>query len=97
MVPPGDEAKSMHCPVCKEPLKSEFREDDEEWIWLNAVRVKDKVCSLDFQFSQQCINERSYRYTMLHVIQNYRLSQRSHLRFVMIQNQVDMGHQNVQL
>lgn len=43
VIPPGDEAKSVHCPVCKESLKSEFREDDEEWIWLNAIRVKDKI------------------------------------------------------
>ncbi|KAH8118317.1 hypothetical protein DFH11DRAFT_1502332 [Phellopilus nigrolimitatus] len=43
MVPPGDEAKSINCPVCKESLKSEFREDDEEWVWHNAVRVKDKI------------------------------------------------------
>lgn len=43
VVPPGDEAKSINCPVCKETLKSEFREDDEEWVWHNAVRVKDKV------------------------------------------------------
>lgn len=33
----------MPCPVCKEVLKSEFQEDEEEWIWRNAVRVGDKV------------------------------------------------------
>lgn len=46
VVPPGDEAKTIYCPVCKEPLKSDFQEDEEEWIWRNAVQVKDKVCSL---------------------------------------------------
>lgn len=44
VVPPGDEVKSISCPVCKETLKSEFRDEDEEWVWTNAVRVKDKVC-----------------------------------------------------
>lgn len=50
VVPPGDEAKSISCPVCKETLKSEFMEEDEEWVWLNAVRVKDKVC---FEFPKK--------------------------------------------
>ncbi|CAL1700836.1 unnamed protein product [Somion occarium] len=32
VVPPGDEAQSMSCPICKEPLKAEFLEDDEESV-----------------------------------------------------------------
>lgn len=44
VVPPGDEAKPISCPICKEPLKSEFLEDDEEWVWRNAVQRDDKVC-----------------------------------------------------
>ncbi|CAL1700835.1 unnamed protein product [Somion occarium] len=43
VVPPGDEAQSMSCPICKEPLKAEFLEDDEEWVWRNAVRKDDKI------------------------------------------------------
>lgn len=43
VVPPGDEAKTISCPVCKEVLKSEFQEDEEEWVWRNAVQIKDKV------------------------------------------------------
>ena len=43
VVPPGDEVKNIKCPVCKETLKSEFLEEEEEWVWKNAVRVKDKV------------------------------------------------------
>ncbi|TCD68212.1 hypothetical protein EIP91_011384 [Steccherinum ochraceum] len=43
VVPPGDEAKPISCPICKEPFKSEFNEDDEEWIWRNAVRKDDKI------------------------------------------------------
>ncbi|THH32891.1 hypothetical protein EUX98_g1260 [Antrodiella citrinella] len=30
VVPPGDEAKSISCPICKEPLKAEFMEDNED-------------------------------------------------------------------
>ncbi|KAE9397118.1 hypothetical protein BT96DRAFT_966286 [Gymnopus androsaceus JB14] len=43
VVPPGDEAKSISCPICKEPLKSEFVEDDEEWVWKNAVVKEDRI------------------------------------------------------
>jgi pre-mRNA cleavage complex 2 protein Pcf11 len=45
VVPPGDEAKHDTCPICWEVFKSEFIEDDEEWIWKNALKIDDKVCS----------------------------------------------------
>jgi pre-mRNA cleavage complex 2 protein Pcf11 len=43
VVPPGDEAKPISCPICKEVLKSEFLEDEEDWVWKNAVKKDDKV------------------------------------------------------
>ncbi|KAG8880765.1 hypothetical protein FRB97_000558 [Tulasnella sp. 331] len=43
VVPPGDEAKSIKCPICKESLKTEFLEDDEDWVWRNAVSIKGKI------------------------------------------------------
>lgn len=43
VVPAGDEAKPISCPICKELLKSEFLEDDEEWVWRNAVKRDDKI------------------------------------------------------
>ncbi|KAF9247315.1 hypothetical protein BU15DRAFT_39285 [Melanogaster broomeanus] len=43
VVPPGDEAKSISCPICKETMKSEFLEDDEEWVWRNAVKKDDRI------------------------------------------------------
>ncbi|KAI0081710.1 hypothetical protein K474DRAFT_1688442 [Panus rudis PR-1116 ss-1] len=43
VVPPGDEAKTISCPICKEALKAEFLEDDEEWVWRNAVKKDDKI------------------------------------------------------
>jgi pre-mRNA cleavage complex 2 protein Pcf11 len=45
VVPAGDEAKQIACPVCKELLKAEFNEDEEEWIWRNATRVDERVCN----------------------------------------------------
>ena len=52
VVPPGDEAKHVTCPICKEVFKSEFNEDDEEWIWKDALKVDDKVCLFLFRSSQ---------------------------------------------
>ncbi|EIM88315.1 uncharacterized protein STEHIDRAFT_167626 [Stereum hirsutum FP-91666 SS1] len=43
VVPPGDEAKTVDCPICKEILKSEFQEDEEEWVWKNAVDVDGRI------------------------------------------------------
>ncbi|KAF4602072.1 hypothetical protein EYR40_005274 [Pleurotus pulmonarius] len=43
VVPQGDEAKSISCPICKEALKSEFLEEDEDWVWKNAVMKDDRV------------------------------------------------------
>ena len=43
IVPPGDEAQVISCPICKEILKSEFLEDDEDWVWKNAIKKDDRV------------------------------------------------------
>ncbi|CAE7072991.1 unnamed protein product [Rhizoctonia solani] len=43
VVPPGEEAKPALCPICKESIKSEYLEDDEEWVWRNAVNVKGQI------------------------------------------------------
>ncbi|EIW82099.1 hypothetical protein CONPUDRAFT_136662 [Coniophora puteana RWD-64-598 SS2] len=43
VVPSGEEAMPISCPICKESLKSEFLEDDEEWVWKNAVKRDDRI------------------------------------------------------
>ena len=43
VISPGDEAKPISCPICKETIKAEFLEEDEDWVWRNAVDVKGKV------------------------------------------------------
>ncbi|KZT20412.1 hypothetical protein NEOLEDRAFT_1245287 [Neolentinus lepideus HHB14362 ss-1] len=43
VVPPGDEAKPISCPICKETLQSEFLEDEEEWVWKNAVKKEERI------------------------------------------------------
>ncbi|KAG6854830.1 hypothetical protein C0991_012020 [Blastosporella zonata] len=43
VVPPGAEAKQISCPICKEAFKSEFSEEEEDWVWKNAVKIDDRV------------------------------------------------------
>ncbi|KAJ8086820.1 mRNA 3' end processing factor [Marasmius tenuissimus] len=43
VVPPGDESKTISCPVCKEVLSPEFVEDEEEWVWKNAIKKDDRI------------------------------------------------------
>jgi len=43
IIPPGEEAKPAVCPICKESIKSEYLEDEEEWVWRNAVNVKGQI------------------------------------------------------
>ncbi|KAJ6515785.1 hypothetical protein C8R45DRAFT_957607 [Mycena sanguinolenta] len=43
VVPPGEEAKPIACPICKESFKSEWVEDVEDWVWRNAVLKDERV------------------------------------------------------
>ncbi|KAG6856339.1 hypothetical protein H0H87_005457 [Tephrocybe sp. NHM501043] len=43
VVPSGAEAKQIACPICKETFKSEFSEEEEDWVWKNAVTVDERV------------------------------------------------------
>ena len=43
IVLPGDEAQVVSCPICKETLNSEFLEDDEDWVWKNAIKKDGRV------------------------------------------------------
>jgi hypothetical protein len=41
---PSDPTKAaLPCPICKEKFISEFNEDEEEWIWKNAVEADGQV------------------------------------------------------
>ncbi|CAK9786138.1 hypothetical protein CC85DRAFT_283755 [Cutaneotrichosporon oleaginosum] len=40
---PADPAKAMPCPICKEQFKSEWSEDEEEWVFKNAVSVNGTI------------------------------------------------------
>lgn len=44
MPTPSDPAKAAKpCPICKEQFKSEWSEDEEEWIFKNAIDVNGTV------------------------------------------------------
>lgn len=44
VVAPTDPEKAAHpCPICKEPFKSEWSEEEEEWLWRNAQEVDGTV------------------------------------------------------
>ena len=44
VVPPGSEGKSATCRICMEDIPIEFDEDEEQWVWRNAVIQGEKVC-----------------------------------------------------
>lgn len=32
-----------HCPICKEEFKNEFSEEEEDWVWRNAIEVDGRI------------------------------------------------------
>ena len=46
IVQPAD--TSLSCPICKEGFKAEYSDDEEEWIWKNAVEEEGIVSGLFF-------------------------------------------------
>ncbi|WVQ82379.1 hypothetical protein IAT38_004507 [Cryptococcus sp. DSM 104549] len=38
-VPQDSQKKASACPVCKEPFQAELSEEEEEWVWKNALNV----------------------------------------------------------
>jgi len=64
-VPPGDEIKSVLCPICKDAMDCEFVEDDEEWVWKNAVKKSEKLyhatCYAEVSASRLHSAERSHQ------------------------------------
>lgn len=43
IAPPSKEAKPAVYPICKDSIKSEYLEDDEEWVWTNAASARGQV------------------------------------------------------
>ncbi|KAJ7179034.1 hypothetical protein C8R46DRAFT_1072257 [Mycena filopes] len=43
VVPRGEEANPVACPICKEQFKSGFLDEEEEWVWRNAMLKDERV------------------------------------------------------
>lgn len=44
---PSDSSKAATpCPICKEAFRSEWSEEEEEWVWRNAVDINGTVSLL---------------------------------------------------
>jgi len=43
VIPVGDEAKTVTCPICKEMLNPEFLEEEEEWVYKNAIEINGRI------------------------------------------------------
>lgn len=41
IAPTDAEVAAKPCGICKEPFKSQWSEDEEEFVWLNAIKVED--------------------------------------------------------
>ncbi|WVQ99414.1 hypothetical protein IAU59_006547 [Kwoniella sp. CBS 9459] len=42
-VPSDSKKAAAVCPVCKEAFKSEYSEEEEEWVWKNAININGVV------------------------------------------------------
>lgn len=38
------DSEVSQCPICKEHFKNEYSEEEEDWVWRNAVEIDGKVC-----------------------------------------------------
>ena len=45
-VPQDAKKKTLPCPVCKETHKPEWAEDEEEWVFRNAIEISGIVSIL---------------------------------------------------
>ena len=65
IVPLGNEAQVVSCSICKETFASEFLEDEEDWVWKNAVKKDDKVRFFFNSFAfRSDSDKRNHRYFM---------------------------------
>ena len=35
--------ESRRCPICKEEFKNEYSEEDEDWVWRNAIEFNGHI------------------------------------------------------
>jgi pre-mRNA cleavage complex 2 protein Pcf11 len=59
VVAPSDDpdAAATPCPICKELFKSEWSEDEEEWIWKNCIRVEGRYFHSSCHYSAMVLSQ----------------------------------------
>ncbi|KAN0061413.1 mRNA 3' end processing factor [Thecaphora frezii] len=55
--PTDPELSAKPCPICKESFKSQWSEDEEEWIWLNAIEVDGVYYHASCHYSAKTLSE----------------------------------------
>ncbi|SPO38650.1 related to PCF11 component of pre-mRNA 3`-end processing factor CF I [Pseudozyma flocculosa] len=55
--PTDAELSAKPCPICKESFKSQWSEDEEEWIWLNAIEVDGVYYHASCHYSAKMLTE----------------------------------------
>ncbi len=59
ITPSDPDQAAKPCPICKEAFKSQWSEDEEEWIWLNAIHVEkeDVYYHASCHYSAKSLND----------------------------------------
>ena len=57
IAPTEPDLASKPCPICKEAFKSQWSEDEEEWIWLNAIKVDDAYYHASCHYSAKSLTD----------------------------------------
>ncbi|WFD33873.1 hypothetical protein MCUN1_000696 [Malassezia cuniculi] len=63
VVPMDSAVASKPCPICKEKFQSEWSEDEEEWIWRNAVEIDGTYYHASCHYSAKSMSETVTRRT----------------------------------
>ncbi|PWN51959.1 hypothetical protein IE53DRAFT_385639 [Violaceomyces palustris] len=58
VIAPTDADKSSKpCPICKESFKSEWSEEEEDWLWMNAMEVDGTYYHASCHYSAKILSE----------------------------------------
>jgi pre-mRNA cleavage complex 2 protein Pcf11 len=54
---PTDKSISDHCPICKDKFETQWNEEAEDWVWINAIEEKGKyfhaICHAEAQLAKK--------------------------------------------
>lgn len=54
---PGDKTISRNCPICKDKFETQWSDEAEDWVWINAIEEKGKyfhaICHAESQMGKK--------------------------------------------